>query len=154
MRRHLLLFLLAVVACAVNGQQLGNGPVTVRGTVTDTVNAEPMAFVVVCLKGTHYCASTDMEGRFEMRNIPAGTYSIVVSALGFDQQRIPVVDLRRGVVHVGLPLVPSPPILSDGYPPEGKPIVDGSTSTVTRKQIRANPRKGERVPWPRRWFVR
>ncbi len=95
-----------------------------------------------------------MEGRFEIRNIPAGTYSIVVSALGYDQQRIPVVELQRGGVNVVLPLVPSPPILSDRYPPERKPIVDGSTSTVTRKQIRANPRKGKRGPWPRRWFVR
>ncbi len=44
MRRHLIFFLLAVVAYAVNGQQLSNGPVTLRGNeqIRSTQNHWPL----------------------------------------------------------------------------------------------------------------
>jgi outer membrane receptor for ferrienterochelin and colicins len=56
---------------------------TLSGTVT--ADNAPMEYANVYLKGVQLGASTDDEGRFVIKNIPAGTYTVQVSAVGYVQ---------------------------------------------------------------------
>src|SRR5260370_42429882 len=86
--------LFALVACAflgsfasviLNAQEAGGGP-SVRGTVLDqSGNPIEKAAVVVkneAAKATS-SATTNAEGRFEVSGLPAGVYTVEVSAPGF-----------------------------------------------------------------------
>ncbi|MBI5757959.1 MAG: carboxypeptidase regulatory-like domain-containing protein [Planctomycetales bacterium] len=52
----------------------------------------------IVLAGTDYSTTTDTEGRFEFRNLPAGRFTPWVLATGFETSRLDEVELRSGVV--------------------------------------------------------
>ena len=58
-----------------------NGKIT--GTVIQKGNSNPAVGVNVILVDTYLGAATDENGRFTILNIPPGTYSIRVDAIGF-----------------------------------------------------------------------
>lgn len=64
---------------------------SVRGFVYEEANGEPAMFSNVFLAGTTYGASTNDNGYFLINNIPAGSYTIRVTYLGYDTISIPVV---------------------------------------------------------------
>ncbi|MEP7169105.1 MAG: TonB-dependent receptor [Bacteroidota bacterium] len=66
---------------------------TVRGFVYEKANGEPVLFINVYLKNTQYASSTDVNGYFSISKVPAGSYKLVVSAVGFDSLEVPV-DLK------------------------------------------------------------
>jgi len=57
---------------------------TIRGFVYDEESGEPVIFTNVFLKGTTYGATTDVNGYYSISKIPAGSYTIQSSTLGFD----------------------------------------------------------------------
>ena len=61
------------IAAAQNG--------TLTGTVTDTTGA-PVASAEVRVEGTQLHATSDDQGRYELRNVPAGTQTLRVLLLG------------------------------------------------------------------------
>ena len=65
----------------------------VSGHVTST-EKEIIDFATVYLKGTTYGCTTDAEGRYRL-SAPAGSYTLVVSAMGYDTHESPV-TLREG----------------------------------------------------------
>ncbi|NJS16524.1 MAG: carboxypeptidase-like regulatory domain-containing protein [Nostocaceae cyanobacterium CSU_2_110] len=46
---------------------------------------KPLEFANVFLKGTQNGVATDTSGRYQIKNITAGTYQIEVSAIGFNK---------------------------------------------------------------------
>ena len=56
----------------------------IKGKVTS--NNSTLEFVDIFLKGTRFGVSTDDKGFYQIKNIPAGTYTIVASSLGFKRQ--------------------------------------------------------------------
>ncbi|MFN9327000.1 MAG: carboxypeptidase-like regulatory domain-containing protein, partial [Flavobacteriales bacterium] len=74
-----LFFLLLLTAHAGLAQ---NG--TIRGFVYDKATGEPMLFTNVILKGTTTGAATDVNGYFSITRITPGSYTIMVTALGYD----------------------------------------------------------------------
>jgi len=60
---------------------LATGMVT--GKVTDKKNGEPLLGANVVVKGTKYGAATDAEGVYTIADLPAGTYTLVVSYIGY-----------------------------------------------------------------------
>lgn len=54
-----------------------------RGTVTDAKSGEPVAAATVVVVGQKLGAYTDARGQYSILNIPAGTYVVTVSRLGF-----------------------------------------------------------------------
>jgi iron complex outermembrane recepter protein len=69
-----------------------------RGTLTGTVrttDGQPAELVTVALKGTTRAATTDGQGRFVLRGVAAGSYTLVVSFVGFEPKELPV-DVRGG----------------------------------------------------------
>jgi outer membrane receptor protein involved in Fe transport len=55
----------------------------VAGLVTDNESGEALAGVNVYLEGTSLGAATDLEGYYQIINVPPGSYSLTVSMIGY-----------------------------------------------------------------------
>ncbi|CAN5323737.1 TonB-dependent receptor [soil metagenome] len=53
------------------------------GIVIDVESSEPVSFAYIHLEQINRSATTDREGRFELRNIPAGTYNVNIHRIGY-----------------------------------------------------------------------
>lgn len=60
---------------------------SVKGVVYEKSTGEPVAFCNVFLEGTSYGVSTDIDGYFNMTKIEPGTYTLVFSYVGFEDQK-------------------------------------------------------------------
>ncbi len=60
-------------------------PSSVSGQIAS--NSEPVAFATVGLVGTPFGTNSDGQGNFEIINVPAGSYTLQVSATGFRTYR-------------------------------------------------------------------
>ena len=54
------------------------------GHVVDATTGEHLAYVTVSLEGTPTGTTTDATGHFLLRNLRAGTYTVVVEAMGYE----------------------------------------------------------------------
>ena len=77
-------FLLLLFLC-LSGS--ANAQLTVRGVARDSLTHEPLGFASVFLANTTYGATTDAQGRFELRGVAAGPYELLVSYLGYQLYR-------------------------------------------------------------------
>lgn len=68
---------------------------TVSGRVIDKETAEPLPGANVLLMGTSFGSATDINGVFDIYNVPAGTYSVKVKYIGYKDQEVDIL-LRRG----------------------------------------------------------
>jgi len=68
---------------------------TLRGTVRDD-DGERLAGANVLLLGTTIGASTDLDGDYEIDGVPAGTYDVRVSSMGYESQTMPGVAIAAG----------------------------------------------------------
>jgi len=83
MRLLALLFLSFIfIAQASIAQSTGS----IAGTVTDAKTGEPLIGATVILEGTNLGDATDREGRYKISNIPANSYNIIASYVGFVSQ--------------------------------------------------------------------
>ncbi|MBL7033470.1 MAG: TonB-dependent receptor [Candidatus Delongbacteria bacterium] len=67
-----------------------------QGTVKSTSSGKLLAGAEVTLVGTRYGTVTDLSGAFKLENLPAGSYSVQASFVGFDKMR-QAVTLAEGV---------------------------------------------------------
>ena len=77
----LLLLLFMLAAPAMQAQSTG----TIEGSVVETQSMEALAGVNMMLRGTTYGAASDAEGNYRITNVPAGTYMLRATYLGFQQ---------------------------------------------------------------------
>jgi len=59
----------------------------ITGKITDASTGEPVPFANVVIEGTNYGAASDFDGTYLILNIPSGTYTIVVSYIGYVKTR-------------------------------------------------------------------
>ncbi len=59
---------------------------TIRGQVTDADSGRPISNVNVFLANTFLGTSTDTNGGFFLRGVPPGSFSLVVSRVGYERQ--------------------------------------------------------------------
>ncbi|MBR4793083.1 MAG: carboxypeptidase-like regulatory domain-containing protein [Bacteroidaceae bacterium] len=81
----LTLTLLAIMPAAVFGQS------TIRGIVIDSLTREPMPLATVYVNGTTQGTSTDIDGRFELKDVSLPA-TVVFSFVGYRTQAL---DLKR-----------------------------------------------------------
>lgn len=79
----LLLFLL--LSPVLYAQQYG----VIKGSIK-TSNGQPASLVAVTLKGTTIGTTTDSNGEYEIRNVEAGTHTLVASFIGLETKTQPV----------------------------------------------------------------
>ena len=69
----------------------------IMGTITDARTGDPMPGANVVLEGTTMGAATDRGGMFVILNVPARSYTMVVSVVGYTTTRI-----ENVIAHVDL----------------------------------------------------
>lgn len=130
------LFLMIFGISSVQGQESTG---TVRGFVYDKSSGEPILFTNVFLKGTTYGASTDVNGFFSISRVPAGTYTLVSTYLGYDTAAVQVTVKPGGIVNQKLFINKSSIQLKaievSAEKQEQLTAVKVSVETVTPKQI-------------------
>jgi len=70
---------------------------TIRGFVYDREDGEPVIFTNVFLEGTTFGASTDVNGYYTISKVPAGDYTLTVTAVGYDTTKVDL-SVKRGDV--------------------------------------------------------
>lgn len=86
------------------GAAVSNPVGTLTGVVVDKQSNEPLPYTNVFFANTTLGDAADKEGRFILEKIPAGTYQLVVSRIGYDLH-VQQVDIAPGLtkkVHVRL----------------------------------------------------
>ena len=99
--RQWLALLLSLLLAPVAGW----GQASVAGQVRDSLTHAPLPFASVFLANTTLGVTTTEQGRFLLDNVPAGTYDIVVSYVGYHLAKQPVVV---GNMPLELLLLPQP----------------------------------------------
>lgn len=100
--RAALVLALALLAAPLSSATPAAGRVV--GTVTDATTGEPLIGASVVVVGTSIGDATDIDGRYEIPNAPAGEQTLRVSYVGYQTQEVPVVvvDGERVEVDVAL----------------------------------------------------
>ena len=80
-----ILFSVVASASAQNTQSSGSGQV--EGRITDSVTGETLLGATVSIPGTSVGAATDLDGRYVLRRIPAGTQTLEFNYLGYQSLR-------------------------------------------------------------------
>ena len=109
-----LAWLLALVAVplAASSQVLS-------GTVSDADSGAPLSGVNVTLSGTELGAASDLQGRFQIGDLPPGTYEVRASFVGYQRVSRSVTIRAGATTRVDLALVPAGASL-DGVVVEGR----------------------------------
>lgn len=99
MLRNKLLPYLAVVVLMVGSTVIINAVTTgqIKGTVTDKETGEGIVGASVSVVGTSFGAMTDFEGKYTIRRLQPGTYTIKISHLEYD-----IVEITEVVVKSDL----------------------------------------------------
>ena len=73
---------------------------TIKGKVTDAQSGEtlPQANVQVTAAGVQAGAVSNLDGEFEVRNLAAGTYTIIASFVGYDKKTLANVTVKAGEI--------------------------------------------------------
>ena len=79
-------FLVMLLLCfaAISQAQTGK----IYGTVTNSINNEPLPFVTVLLTGTGFGAVTDIDGNYTIDNLAPGLYNVEFSFIGFKKKTV------------------------------------------------------------------
>ncbi|WP_420320552.1 TonB-dependent receptor domain-containing protein [Flagellimonas sp.] len=94
MKTYLILvfFLFTIISFAQE-----NGSIV--GKLTDKeLNNDPLAFANVLIKGTTQGTTSDFDGLFEIADVEPGTYTLVISFLGYETLELPNVVVESGKV--------------------------------------------------------
>ena len=84
---------------------MGQGSIT--GVIVDEDNGETLIGANVRVDGTLFGASTDLDGRYTVSNLDAGTYTLIISYIGYNTLTIQDVEVLDGEATViDLPLTP------------------------------------------------
>lgn len=75
---------LLVIMFMISVLSFAQGDNSVKGFVYEKSNGEPMMFANVFLKGTTLGSTSDINGYFNITRIPDGTYTIMVTSIGYD----------------------------------------------------------------------
>jgi TonB-linked SusC/RagA family outer membrane protein len=78
---------LMVLAAAIAQAQ----PKTVKGTVVSAADGEPLVGATVTIDGnTKYYAITDLDGNFQINNVPSGAKYVIANNMGYKDTSVPV----------------------------------------------------------------
>lgn len=83
-------FILMFVCPLVFAQGVGG----LKGTVLDEANGKPLPVINVVIKNTKLATSTDMDGNYIFRSVPAGTYEVEFSSMGYASKLISEVIIK------------------------------------------------------------
>ncbi|MBP5643593.1 MAG: TonB-dependent receptor [Bacteroidales bacterium] len=80
-KKHILLLAIIMIISVLSYAQGDN---SIKGFVYEKNNGEPVMFANVFLKGTTHGSTTDINGYFSITRIPDGSYTLMVTSIGYD----------------------------------------------------------------------
>lgn len=114
----------------------------VSGRVTDQANGNPLVGARVIVVGTSLTASTNAEGRYRITGVPAGTFQVRASQIGFASGTKPGTVADQGAVTLDFGLVLTPYSLDEvvvtATGEQAKREVGNAVSTVDATLLVAN----------------
>jgi TonB-linked SusC/RagA family outer membrane protein len=117
-------------------------PIAISGQVVDTTGTG-LPGASVTLKGTSFTTKTDDKGLFQFASVPEGSYTLVVSYIGFSTIEKAIKAQSSGDIHQYIMLHYSSSPLDQvqiiGYGTESKRFSVGSVATVTAETIEKQP---------------
>ncbi|HUI31407.1 MAG TPA: TonB-dependent receptor [Candidatus Acidoferrales bacterium] len=117
---------------------------SIEGKVTDSATDEGLVGVNVLIEGTYYGASTDIDGKFEIKNVTAGQYTLVFRLLGYKEVQHTGVVVKDGeptVVNTKLEetaLSLGQEVVVVGQKPLMDPAETQSTRTISSQDIKVS----------------
>ncbi|MDG3583978.1 TonB-dependent receptor [Galbibacter pacificus] len=94
--RHLFTVLLLFAGAVLYAQETTG---SVIGVITDKeMNNDPLPFANVQIKGSTKGTTTDMDGLYEISGVEPGTYTIVISFVGYETLEVPNISVQAGKV--------------------------------------------------------
>ena len=77
---------------------------TIKGVVTDADNGESVIGCNILLQGTTIGTVTDFDGKYELKNVPSGTYNIIFSFISYDKsiQKVTLTKNSEQVLNIKL----------------------------------------------------
>jgi TonB-linked SusC/RagA family outer membrane protein len=112
-------------------------PVDVEGTILDE-SGKPVANASIVVKGTTFGATTDINGKFQIKNSQESV-SLIISCVGYQKQEITV----KGHQTISIKLKPVDTSLEEmvivGYGSQKKTTLTGSVSVASAKDFTDRP---------------
>jgi TonB-linked SusC/RagA family outer membrane protein len=100
--------LLLIIVCSLAMVGSAFAQASLSGTVTDSETGEPLPGVNIFLTELQRGAATNVDGEYTIANIPEGSYSVVVTFVGFDRYET---SLAIGAQDVELNISLQPSVL-------------------------------------------
>ncbi len=97
--------LLTLMALLLAAAQSVPAAGTVAGRVTGRAQGEPLPGVNVLVRGTTRGTTTSLQGEYRISDVPAGSYTLVFSSVGYLREvraGVPVTDGKETVVSVSM----------------------------------------------------
>ena len=119
---------------------------TLRGSLLDKDSGEPISYGTILLEGTSIGTTSDLDGFFNISNIPPGSYEVLGTYIGYDTIRKSII-LKAGEIK-SLTLLTSEgsvqlsEVQISAARTERRTEVSISKVTVTQRQIKALPSTG------------
>ena len=117
---------------------------TIKGTVKDQSTGEALIGANVFIKALNTGAATDIDGKFEIANVPEGTYLVNARFVSYKDQALDVI-VKGGITsNVNFTLVSSPVQMNEvvvtgqGIATERRKLTS-SVSTINTENIKAAP---------------
>ena len=117
---------LVAALCVVLSAGAQHTDAHIHGHVIDSNTGEHLPYMVVVIKGTTIGVTTESTGHYMIRNVPEGTFTIEVSAVGY-KTRSHEITIRRGMSYEVNFSLEEDHIQIDGV------IVSATRSETTRK---------------------
>lgn len=138
--------LLIAFGCLISLSAFSQKLAEIRGFVTDKKNSEPVIFTTVFLDGTQFGISTDINGYFSITKVPAGTYTLKVSSIEY-QDYIEEVNVSEGQIltkriELEQSNVQLDEVIVTGRKAERQENVEVAITAVKPKEISALPSVG------------
>lgn len=119
---------------------------TIRGFVYSDKTGEPEIGSTVYLKGTTIGAATDVNGFYSITKIPVGSYTLMVTSLGFDTLSMPVSVKKNEILQRNHNIKEAATMMQtfnvSAEKQESKTQVKMSVAKVTPKEIKSIPAVG------------
>lgn len=110
MKKQILIVLVMVLAAGISGAYAQSG--SIKGKLTDSATGESLPGANVMLRELNKGTATEPDGSFVLEDIPAGTYTLVATFVGYNTKST-TVDVGSGQVTVNMALVPTTVGLED-----------------------------------------
>ncbi len=118
---------------ALAGSALAQG--TISGSVLDRQTGDPLIGATIFLAGTNYGTICDFEGNFQLFDVPAGTYVLFSSMIGYQKASIIGVEVKEGAVaKLDIALAPEAIELEDEVIVEAKALRNTGAALLKERQ--------------------